>query len=797
MPAGRYIHLTLLSFLIVFGGTLFLLTPAAHGQSESTLRGTVTDASTGDPLPGATVFVENRDIGTSTDQSGEYQLKVPIGTYVVTFNYVGYEKVRKRVDVSGQTTLDVELTSEMVGLDEVVVTGEEEGGNLRSVDVGIAQLDVQELERLPTFMGSPDLVRSLLREPGVSSVSEGAAGFNVRGGDVGQNLILFDGTPVYYPSHLFGLFSPFNADVVSDATLHKSSIPAQYGGRASSVLRVEQKTGDFESYHLRGGVSPITSRLQVEGPIVQGKTSFVAAGRLSYVNWLLDSANDPDVNRSEASFYDANLKATHRFGPSNELEGMGYRAHDDVLLADTTFSYATSNASVKWKHLFTENLLAETRASLAQYDFTIQDNEPSNAFLLESSIRTLKLTENLRWTLNDTHTLDAGIAAKYHEINPGHLRPDSPNSPVNSLRILNDYGLESAFYIGDRMSLTDALAVDAGLRFSMFQQFGPAETLIFEPGKPRTVETITDTSRTARGDVAESYFGIEPRLSLRYSLSPNRSVKLSYDRTRQYLHLLSNSTAVAPTDIWRLSNRYRKPQVGDQVSMGFFQDFRDGSISSSVEVFYKWIDDVPVFEPGTDPLLNNRLDADLLGGVGRAYGVELFVEKMGGQSTGKVSYSYSRSFRRVSGNTFQTRINDGQWYPASHDRPHELTARFSYRGDDPRAQWNFRFVYRSGRAITFPSSKFVLNGIPIPNSTGKNQARVPPYHRLDLSLRLDLERREKRGWNGSWTLSIYNVYARENVSSVFFARDEDNLPQAYSRSVLGTIFPSLTYTFEY
>ena len=789
--AGRLLEIACL--------TVFLLgvPNLVQGQTQGRLQGTVTDASTGAPLMGATVRVEGDDIGTTTDDRGVYELRLPEGTYTIVFDFVGYRQTTRTVDLSPNATADVSLEERQVSMSEVVVEGQTERDPLRTTTTGIARLEAARLERLPTFMGSPDIVRGLLAKPGVSSVSEGAAGFNVRGGNVGQNLVLFDGTPVYYSSHLFGLFDSFNADVVSDVTLHKSSIPARYGGRLSSVLRVEQKAGDRESIHLRGGVSPITSRLFVEGPIVQGKTSFVAGGRVSYVNWLLNASENSDLENSRASFHDVNLGVNHQFGPSDELDVTGYRASDDFALADTTFAYATNNASLKWRHLFSDRLFVETQALMGRYDLTIRDEEPADAFILESEIRTSGLRSDFTWDLRSMHTLKFGGTAKYFDIEPGTIQPDGSASTISPLKVQAEYGLESALYLSDEMTLTDQFAIEAGIRFSAYNQFGPSETLVFEDDSPRNARSVTDTVTTERGERAETYFGFEPRLSLRYSLSETRSLKASYDRTRQYLHLLSNSTAVAPTDVWQLSTRHRKPQTGDQIAVGYFQNFDGEAITSSVEVFYKWIQDAPVFKPGTEPLLNTSLSTDLLSGNGRAYGIEAEAEKTSGKYTGRISYTYSRTLRQVTGSTPGTRINRGDWYPASHDRPHELTARFTYTGDDPRAQWNFKFVYRSGRAITFPSSKFVVNGIPLANVTSRNQARVPDYHRLDLSLRLDLERRKKRGWNGSWTFSLFNAYGRRNVSAVFFGRDESGQPQAFSRSVLGTVFPSLTYTFEY
>lgn len=767
------------------------------GQEKQVLRGRVTDGSTGDPLPSATVLVEETGEGTSTSENGQYVLRLPPGTYTIVYDYLGYQKRERAVEVNGPTTVNVQLKPTSLGLEEVVVTDQDGENAIETLATGISRLDPSKLERLPTFMGSPDIIRGLLSEPGVSSVSEGAAGFNVRGGSVGQNLVLFNGAPVYYPAHMFGLFSPFNSATVSDVTLHKGSIPARFGGRISSVLRVDPKEGDYQSYHLRGGTSPIMSRLFVEGPIIEGRTSFTVGGRFSYVNWLLDESGSSELKNSNASFYDANLGLHHRFSSSDRVSVDGYMAYDDVTIKDTSVVYSTKNLSAEWKHIFDKKILLSVRAVVGDFSFGIRDEDAGNKFTIDSGVRTYKLGGNISWENKSRHSVDIGAMLKYHSVDPGLLRPDGPDSDISRTKIKEEYGLESALYVSDKITASDDLAVEAGMRLSIFNRFGPTRVPIFEPGAPRERRTVVDTATTGRGEIATTYFGIEPRLSLRYSFSEANSIKLSYDRVHQYVHLLSNSTAVAPTDVWHLSSRYREPQIGDQVSVGYFQHFDDGAITSSAQVYYKWIQNVPAFEPGVEPLLNTNLPADLLSGVGRAYGVEVSLKKPTGRISGRVNYTYSRTFRRATGPTVEQRINGGDWYPANHDRPHQLTARVTYTGSDPRVQWNFRFTYQTGRAITYPSSKFVVENIPVANVSGRNQQRVPDYHRLDLSLRIDLERREKRGWNGSWTFSLFNAYGHRNVSSVFFGRDSNGVPQAYSQSVLGTVFPSITYSFEY
>lgn len=796
-PSGS--HVERLVWLVVLVGVIMGLSSVAHAQDEPqvVLTGTVTEASTGTPLVGATVAVPDLSKGATTDDAGRYRLSIPPGRHTVAVSFVGYVTERRTLPLRADTTLNVALARETIDLDEVLVTGEADA--VQSLNTGVETVEVQELEELPTFMGEVNIFRSLMQRPGVSSVGEGSAGFNVRGGDVGQNLVLFDGTPVFYPSHLFGFFSPFNSDVIADVTLYKGGVPASYGGRASAVLDVEQKTGHPTEYHGRGGVGPVTGRLMVEGPIVDGTTSFLVGTRLSYVNWLLDATGNEDLENSDAFFNDVNVGVTHRFGRQDELHVTGYRAFDDFVLADTTFNYTTQNVAVEWKHLFSDELVSRVKGTVADYGFEVRDAAPTNAFTLRNQVRSFDLSADLSWVPAETgHAVNAGASATYYDIDPATLRPDDPASPITAFAQPGEHGLETALYVSDDVTLTDRLKVRAGLRASMFNQFGPTTALAFENSAARTRATITDTLRTGRGSVAQTYWGLEPRLSVRYSLSDASSVKLSYNRMRQYLHLLSNTTAVSPVDVWHVSSRHRAPQIGDQVAAGYFRDLLDGRVQTSVEVFYKWLQDTVAFRSGADLLVNDALSTDLLQGIGRSYGLEVSLRKPGGRYSGSLNYTYSRAWRKVDGPAPAARINDGDWYPANFDRPHEVSAAFTYTGADPRVSWNFNWVYRSGRPITFPASKFVVDGIPVANFSNRNEVRIPDYHRLDLSLRLDLERREKRGWNASWTFSVFNVYGRKNPFSVFFGRkDGGSVPQAFQLSVFGTVFPSLTYTFEF
>lgn len=770
----------------------------AQQGNTVTLSGTIKDASTGTPLSGASVYVAALESGTTAGEDGAFSLQIESGQYTIRFDYVGYQSDTRTLDLRNDREITVELRRESIKLDEVVVDDEAAARNIESIETGVARLEVRELEELPTFMGAVDIVRSLLLLPGVSTVGEGAGGFNVRGGDVDQNLVLLDDAPIFYPSHLFGFFSPFNADVVEDVTLYRGGIPAQWGGRLSSVLDVEQKVGDYQSYNMRGGVSPITSRFTVDGPIVKDKTSFLVGGRVSYVNWLMNASGNEDLESSEAYFFDTNVGINQRIGKNNEINTTGYYSFDDFAVAgDTSYTYTMAHATAEWKHILSDELVTRVTGVVSNYSYDVSDSEPANSYTLSAGVRYHSLRGDVTWLPNERHTLDMGISTKYYRIQPGGIVPTSEQSAINEFNLQNEYALSSAVYVNDEYKLSDTWRLMGGLRVSSYQRLGPGSILRFENGQPRRIDTITEDETFGNGEIINTFWGIEPRLAVRYKIDGANSIKASYNRTRQYLHLISNTTAATPVDMWRTSDANLPPQTGDQVTLGYFRNFRDGKITTSIESYYKWIQNVSDYKPGAELALNPELSTELLQGRGRAYGVEMLLNKRAGIHKGSISYTYSRSERQVNGSMPEQRISFGEWYPSNYDRPHELTLQYTYQGD-PRVSWNFNFVYRTGRPVTYPLSKFVIDDVSVANFSRRNQYRIPDYHRLDISLRLDLQERNEEGWNGSWTVSVYNAYGRRNAYSVFFDRQlEGSVPQAYKLSVFGTIFPSLTYTFEY
>ena len=772
----------------------------AQEADRITLRGRITSAATDAPLVGATVFVPALEAGTSTDGDGRYRLRITPGTYEVVFNYVGYRETRRTLDLRADRTLDVALDESTVELEGVTVTEEAQLQDVRSVEMGVTRLTMESLEQLPTFLGEVDVVRSLLLLPGVSTVGEGASGFNVRGGNVDQNLILFDGAPIFYPSHLLGFFSLFNPSVVQDATLYRGGIPARYGGRVSSVLDIRQKQGSTQEYQVDGSLGLIASRLAVDGPIVNDRTSLLVGGRGSYVDWVLNRARNDDVSGSSAGFYDLNAGLTHRISDRDDVKLSGYYGYDRFnFITDTLYTYRSATASARWNHVFGDDLLTTVTASLSDYGYDVEGQREGLGFVLESGVQARSLQGDLTWNRTDTQTLEAGVFASDFRVRSNTIAPTSEASSVSPQSIEDERGVESAVYASYQWAPVERLSLRGGLRVSAFQALGPRSVYAFEgPGGLRDAGTLADTTRVGSGSVIEDYYGLEPRFSARYLLSEGRSVKASYNRTRQYVHLVSNTTAVQPIDIWKPSDEFVRPQIGDQVSLGYFQDFEDGNVTSSVEVYYKRLQNVVDFKPGAELLLNPLLTTDLLIGEGRAYGAELLMRRRTGRFTGWLSYTYSRSERRVDGALPEQQINDGDWYPSNFDRPHDLSVVFTYQ-ENPRVSWNLNFTYKTGRPITYPVSKFTINDIAVANFSTRNQFRIPDFHRLDFSLKINFNKPEKTdGWRSNLTFSLYNLYARKNPYSIYFTQTLDGkAPQAFRLATLGTIFPSVTYSFKF
>ncbi len=766
-------------------------------DEELLINGDVLDWTTGEPLPYATISVNDSLFNLASNENGKFVLRLNPGTYVLNLSFLGYDQKVIDLTVYDSGQIFIELEKESTELAEVVVQAERTQ-DLTKSKIGRTILSVRDLKLAPAFLGEVDLVKQVQTLPGVTSVGEAATGFNVRGGSVDQNLILYDGMPVFNSSHVFGFLTTFNPEAVNDVSFYKGGIPSEYGGRISSVLDIKSKDGDMEKWKANLGLGMITSNAMINGPIKEGKTSLAASVRSTYSNWLINAIRTDyaDLSESKVNFYDATLKLTHLISEDTKLSFTGYSSKDAFSLeGDTTYRWHNVQTSLRLDHQFSPDFGADFVLGRSSYGYDVENEDPRQASELSYRIAITALKSGFHLDRGQ-HQLDFGWQLSHYLFKPGRLRPTSASSNAATINIDNQYSIENAFYIQDEWEVSDELTLEAGLRLPMFFSFGPADVFTYQEGSIKQISTITDTLQYNGGELIKSYFGLEPRLSLNWTFAPETSLKFGYNRIYQFLHLVTNTTAVTPVDIWQPSGYYFEPQRADQVSVGLFKDFKNKSYGFSTEVFYKYIDNLIDFKDGAQLILNTHLETELLQGVGESYGVETSFFKNTGKLTGSLSYTYSRAFRQIAGPTRIESINQGERYPASFDQPHivnlgwklELTSRHFLTGN---------FTYHTGRPVTIPLAVFGYDNNAVAYFSGRNQYRIPDYHRLDLALVIEGNHNKRKKGKGTWIFSIYNVYARNNPYTIFFRSSNAGVPEPYQLSIVGTIFPSISYNLKF
>jgi hypothetical protein len=759
------------------------------------LSGVVKDVNTGEALIGAIVYAKAVETGVTTDQFGHYSITLPKGRHQLEIRSMGMRTTVRQIILYGNGKLDVELEEEIIPLKEVVIQSERDA-KVASMHMGTDKLEIKTLKQIPLALGEPDVLKVVLTLPGVQSVGEGTSGFNVRGGATNQNLILFNDAVVYNPSHLFGFFSTFNPDLLKSVELYKSGITADYGGRLSSVLDVQPREGNLKKFAGSGGLSPITGRLTLEGPIIKEKSSFIIGVRSTYSDWLLKRLNNSRFNNSTASFYDVTASISHKFNDNNSLQLSGYLSNDHFKLnGDTLYNYSDRNAAIKWKRIFNSKLFGVATASISQYDYTMgAEKNPVNAFRMGFSVKQFTLKTDFTYTLNDKHSLSAGLSTTNYGLRPGTIKPYGDESLVATNILQREKGQESALYVGDDYIVGDKLSFYFGLRYSIFQYLGARDIFKYGSGETREPGTITDTVRYSSGKTIAFYHGLEPRVSMRYMLSGSSSLKLSYNRTRQYIQMLSNTMAITPTDIWKLSDPYIKPQTGDQISVGYYVKLK-GNLEASVETYYKNMANSLDYKDGAVLLLNHHLETDVLHAQGKAYGIEFLLKKSTGKVNGWISYAYSRSFLRTKGTHPSEIINDNKYYPSNHDKPHAVNFIGNYKFNR-RFNFSLNLIYSTGRPITFPIARYSLENSNRVFYSERNAYRIPDYFRTDISINVEGNHKIKKLAHSSWTFSVYNLTGRRNAYSVFFV-SENNKIKGYKLSVFGQPIPTITYNFKF
>ncbi len=767
-----------------------------NDKSETVLAGYVRDFKNGEAISGAIVFVDNSNVKIITDQFGYYTLRLPRGRHTLYVSSMGMKDTKRELQLYSEGKLNIEMNEYIASLKAVTVVNDRRS-NLRGTQMGVDKVSIKTIKQLPSVLGESDVLRVVLTLPGVTSVGEASTGFNVRGGAADQNLILLNDATIYNPSHLFGFFSAFNADVVKSVELYKSAIPEKYGGRLSSVLEVSTRDGNSKKLSGSGGIGLLTSRLTLEGPIKKDKTSFILSGRTTYSNWILNQIPEESYKNSKASFYDLNLQITHQFNAKNSLYITGYLSHDDFRLnKDTTFQYGNKNLIVKWKHIVNNCLNSVLSVGTDNYGYNISSTEvPLNAFKLSFNISQSHLKYDFNYNPSNKHSISFGLNTLLYKLDPGVFEPNSPVSLVQYNKVQKEQALESALYFGDNIKVNNDLTINLGLRYSIFNYLGARLQYQYVPGIPKQENTIIDSIQYGAGKNIKTYHGPEVRFSMRYSLKENASLKFSFNSLRQYIHTLSNTTAISPTDIWKLSDLNIAPQQGYQASIGYYKNLKGNSIELSFEVYYKWMRHYLDFKSGANLIMNKHIETELINTNGVAYGAEFMIKKTAGNLNGWLSYTYSRTFLKMNDPLAQEIINNGEQYPANYDKPHNINLVGNYQFSH-RLSLSLNGVYSTGRPITLPIAVFYQAGAQRVLYSNRNQFRIPDYIRADLSINLEGNHKIKKLAHSSWSMGVYNVFARQNPYSVYFIQ-ENGLIKGYQLSIFATAIPFITYNFKF
>ncbi len=771
--------------------TIFCCTfsfPELKAQTDQvTLSGYVKDAESGETLIGAAVFVPSLKTGISTNVYGFYSLTLPKGKYDLVVSYVGYQQINATIDFSENFTKDFEILLEGVTIEGAVVTAKKENESVEKVEMSQVNLKMKQIQQIPALMGEVDVIKAIQLLPGVATVGEGSSGIYVRGGGVDQNLVLLDEAPVYNVSHLLGFFSVFNPDAIKDVQLYKGGIPANYGGRLSSVLDIRMKEGNVKKWGGTAGIGTISSRLTVEGPLSKDNSSIIVSGRRTYADLFLAFSKDSIARQSQLYFYDLNTKVNFKLNEKNRLFLSGYFGKD-VLGQRKEFEIGWGNTtgSVRWNHVYNNKLFSNLTFYYSNFDYTLGEPEGTEAFKWDSQLTDFSLKLDYNYFLNPENNLKFGAQSILHRIDPGGARGIGEESIFNVIKIEENKALEHAIYISNEQKIGDRLQALYGLRFSAFQNIGGFNLVNYNENYEAVDSTFYDA-----GKIFNTYTGLEPRIGLRFTIDDQSSVKLSYNRTFQYIHLASNSTSSSPLDIYFPSSPNVKPQKADQIAAGYFRNFKDNAIETSIEVYYKKIYNSIDFRDHAELLLNEHLEGELRFGEGRAYGLELLLKKQKGDLTGWIGYTLARSERKIK------EINDGKYYPTKFDKTHDLSVVLSYVLSK---QWNIstNWVYSSGSAVTLPTGRYEYYGMIVPVFSGRNSERLPAYHRLDLSVSWKLKKKLFKVVDREMVFSLYNVYNRKNPYSINFRQEEDDPQKTYAeKTYLFGIIPSVTFNYKF
>lgn len=773
----------------------------SYSQEKITLSGVVTDGKNNETLIGVTVYISELKVGTFTNEYGFYSLTIPKGTYTVQTDYLGYGSVIEKLDLNQSMKKNFSLLETSTELDEVILVENAYKTKIKKPEMSVTKLSINTIKQMPVLLGEVDIIKSLLFLPGVTNAGEGQSGFNVRGGGADQNLVLLDEATLYNTSHVFGLFSVFNPDAIKDLSLYKGGIPSRFGGRASSVLDIYQKDGNSNKFSMNGGIGLISSRLLAEGPIVKDKSSFIVAGRGSYAHLFLKFTDNENV----AYFYDLNTKINYKINNNNNLYLSGYFGRDIFSLSESfTNTYGNSTINLRWNHLFSDKLFSNL--SLIYSDYYYGLDLDFIGFNWESGIKNYNIKYDFKYYLSDKMKLNFGTNLNYYDLNPGTINPLNEASSINYKQLDKKFALETGIYAEMEQTLSKKLNVSYGFRYSSFYRLGSStinyyennqavvydeELKIYEKGTPIA------TKYFGKNKTIADYSNFEPRLTVAYEINDNQSVKASYNRMTQYMQLVSNTASPTPLDVWTPSDNYIKPQIADQVAIGYFRNFQKGDYSLEVESYYKKVKNRIDYIDGADLIANEAIEQVILNGRMRSYGLEVLFRKNSGDFNGWVAYTLSRSEQQTPGRTpTEIGINNGDWYRSAYDKTHNLAVTGSYKLNQ---KWTFgaNFTLQTGQPVTFPTGKYVFQGVTVPSYNSRNDDRLPAYHRLDISATLTPKHKEKHKYKREWVFGIYNLYSRYNAASINFRQNsETGNNEAVKLSIFG-IVPSVSYNFKF
>ncbi|WP_228235293.1 TonB-dependent receptor [Allomuricauda sp. M10] len=760
-----------------------------------TLSGRVVNNRTGEPIPDLAIRVKGKGIVAVTNEAGNYTLELPAGYNVITTSAMGIKDSEREVIMYNDGILNLNLGESLEQLDEVIVEADAVS-NVEEAITSSEEIESEESKNIPLVLGERNILEVAKALPGISSAGEGASGLNVRGGKTDQNLVLLDDAVIYNPTHFFGIFQALNPFTTEKVNIYKGAAPVEFGGRLSSVFDIETKNGNVEKISGEGSIGPVTGNLALEIPLKKEVSSLVVGARGAYADWILRSLDDESLSNSEASFFDGIVKYHHRFNENSEVRATAYYSKDKFsITSDSLYNYSNRLFSLRWTHRLSDKSSGVLTAGNSDYNFGIDyESEGNNDFELDYAINESELKYKLRTRLNDDHALDYGLSAKYYSVNPGGIAPQG-DSNVAPIDIDQEQALEGALFLGDEFKVSDKLLLSLGARYMFYSAMGKATQNTYQEGAPRNEATVRDTVSYDSGEFIKMYGGPEARISARYLLAPDFSVKASFNNSYQFIHTLSNNTTVSPIDTWKLSDLNIKPQKGYQATLGFYKNFQDNMFELSLEGYYKMMDDVLDFKTGADLLLNENVETEVLQGEGKAYGVEFLLKKNKGDFNGWLSYTYSRSLYKFDGEYPEERINDGKFFPSNFDKPHDVSLIANYKLTR-RFSFSMNFAYQTGRPITYPVGTYRFNNADYVIFSDRNKYRIPDYYRLDLGVNIEGNHKKNKLAHSFVTIQVYNVLGRNNPYSVFFVT-EDGEVKALQSSIFGVPIPSITYNFKF